>query len=134
MPTMGSLSIGIDLVDILVTPANDSPLMSGDFSDRTILEDAAEQTLSFGVAAGGGETQVLAVTATSDNTGLIPNPAVTYSSADSTVVLAFTPATDGFGTATITVTVEDAGLDGDLTTIADNATTTDIRCGGECSQ
>ena len=64
--------------------------------------------------------QQLSVTAVSDNTGLIPDPTVTYSSADSTGTLKFTPVADQFGTATITVTVEDGGLDNNLATPGDN--------------
>ena len=56
----------------------------------------------------------------SDNTGLIPDPTVTYSSADSTGTLKFTPVADHSGTATITVTVEDGGLDNNLATPGDN--------------
>ena len=36
--------------------------------------------------------------------------------------IAFTPVADQSGTATITVTVEDGGLDGNLSTAGDNAT------------
>ena len=46
--------------------------------------------------------------------------------------MAFTPVADLLGRATITVTVEDAGLDNDLTTTADNATfsrTVDVTVG-----
>jgi hypothetical protein len=53
-------------------------------------------------------------------TGLIPNPVVTYTSADATGSIRFTPVADQSGAATITVTVEDGGLDGDLGTSADN--------------
>ena len=67
-----------------------------------------------GITAGGGETRVLSITATSDNTGLIPDPTVTFDGQSSTGTLKFTPVADQFGTATITVTVEDGGLDNDL--------------------
>jgi hypothetical protein len=53
---------------------------------------------------------------------LIPDPTVAYTSANSTGSIAFTPLSDQSGTATITVTVEDGGLDGDLNTVGDNAT------------
>jgi hypothetical protein len=52
---------------------------------------------------------------------VIPDPAVTYTSANSTGSLSFKPVADASGTATITVTVEDGGLDGDLGTAEDNA-------------
>ena len=75
-----------------------------------------------GITAGGGETQLLSITAVSDNTGLIPDPTVDFDSQSSTGTLKFTPAADQFGTATITVLVEDGGLDNDLGTQEDNGT------------
>jgi Bacterial Ig domain/Dockerin type I domain len=78
-------------------------------SNVTINENAGQQTVNLaGIAAGGGETQVLTVTASSNNTALI-NPTVTYTSPNSTGILTFTPAANSFGTATITVTVTDNG-------------------------
>src|SRR5262249_48685198 len=62
------------------------------------------------------EAQTLTVTASSSNPGLIPNSAVTYSSPNSTGSLAFTPAVNGFGTSTITVTVNDAGASNNIVT------------------
>jgi hypothetical protein len=105
---------------VTVTAVNDEPTLDA-LSDLTISEDAAEQTVSLaGITAGGGETQPLKVTASSSVTGLIPNPVVTYTSADATGSIRFTPVADQSGAATITVTVEDGGLDGDLGTSADN--------------
>ena len=63
---------------------------------------------------------MLSITATSDNTGLIPDPKVDFDGQSSTGTLKFTPVADQFGTATITVTVEDGGLDNDLGTPEDN--------------
>jgi gliding motility-associated-like protein len=93
---------------VTVNAVNDQPTLA-DIADPTAIdEDAGEQTVNLsGISAGGGETQTLTVTATSDNTGLIPNPTVTYSSADVTGSLAYTPVSDQSGTATITVTVDD---------------------------
>ena len=48
------------------------------------------------------------VTASSNNTALI-NPTTHYTSPGSTGTLTFTPATNTFGMATITVTVTEAG-------------------------
>jgi len=61
--------------------------------------------------AGRGESQALQVTATSNNTGLIPTPTVSYTSPNATGSLAYTPVANAFGSAVITVTVRDAGLD-----------------------
>ena len=111
-----------DVFEITVTPVNDAPTLDA-LSGLTIDEDAEQQTVNLaGITAGGGESQPLKVTATSDNTGLIPHPAETYTTAEATGSLKFTPVTDQSGTATITVTVEDGGPDGDLDTPGDNAT------------
>ena len=63
-----------------------------------------------GISGGtAGEVQSLTVTATSNNTGLIPNPTVTYTSPDATGSLSYTPVANQDGTAIITVTVNDNG-------------------------
>src|SRR4029077_4439443 len=99
-------------------PVNDAPTLDAISNPAAINEDAAQQTVNLtGITAGGGESQSLTVTATSNNTGLIPNPTVTYTSPNATGSLAYTPVANQSGTATITVTVRDAGLDG----IAGNA-------------
>ncbi|MFO0428584.1 MAG: GEVED domain-containing protein, partial [Planctomyces sp.] len=54
------------------------------------------------------------------NTLVIPVPTVTYTSPNAIGSLTFTPAANAFGVSTITVTVEDGGLDGNLATVADN--------------
>ena len=121
-PSASSLSTVTDTISIGVTPVNDQPTLDA-ITGATIFEDAAEQVMSLSdISAGGSETQPLRVMATSSNPGLIPNPSVTYTSADSTGSLAFTPVADQHGTATITMTVEDGGLDNDLATVGDNAT------------
>ena len=105
---------------VMVAPINDEPTLDV-MSDININEDDPEQTVNLtGITANGGEVQQLSVTAVSDNTGLIPDPTVTYSSADSTGTLKFTPVADQSGTATITVTVEDGGNDNILATVSDN--------------
>jgi hypothetical protein len=62
------------------------------------------------------------VTASSNNTSLIPSPTVTYTSPNATGSLTYTPEANQNGSAIITVTVRDAGLDGVLNN-ADDATT-----------
>ena len=79
-------------------------------SNLTINENAGQQTVNLtGITTGGDGTQVLSVTASSNNTSLI-NPTVTYTNPESTGTLTFTPAAGSFGTATITVTAEAAGV------------------------
>ncbi len=75
----------------------------------TLSEDAGAQTVNLGGISSGSvnETQTLAVTATSSNPGLIPNPTVSYASPGTTGSLTFTPTANANGSATISVTVND---------------------------
>ena len=101
----GSTSVQflVTVNQINVAPTINTP------SNVTINENAGTQTVNLtGIAAGGGATQVLMVTASSNNSALV-NPSVTYTSPNSTGTLTFTPAANSFGTATITVTVTESG-------------------------
>ena len=116
-PIMGAL-----FYDATRAPENNLPTLDP-IADRTIDEDAAEQTVNLtGITAGGSDEQTLRVTASSNNTGLIPQPSISYNSPNSTGQLWFTPLADQYGSAIITVTVEDAGNDNDLNTSGDNLT------------
>ena len=106
---------------VVVTAVNDPPTLDA-IGDQTITVNSPEQTVNLtGITAGGGESQALIVTSSSSNTSLIPNPTVTYTSADTTGSIAFTPSTNQTGDTTITVNVEDAGFDGSLASGSDNA-------------
>ena len=108
------------VVSLIVETVNDAPTLDA-LTDVNRNEGGGEQTINLtGITAGGGEAQPLLIRAVSNNTGLIPDPTVTYSSPGSTGTLAFTPVGPQSGTATITVTVEDGGLDNDLGTQEDN--------------
>ena len=77
---------------VTVNAVNDAPTLDAIADPAAIDEDAAQQTVNLaGISAGGGESQTLQVTATSNNTGLIPNPTVTYTSPNATGSLAYTP-------------------------------------------
>jgi uncharacterized delta-60 repeat protein len=105
---------------VTVVADNATPTLDA-LTNVTILENAAEQVVALsGITAGGSDVQPLRVTASSSDTALIPNPTVTYSSPNATGSLAFTPTPHKHGAATITVTVEDGGIDGNLTTTDDN--------------
>jgi hypothetical protein len=95
---------------VTVNPVNDPPRINA-LSNITINEDAGVQTVDLsGISSGAtNEVQTLTVTATSSNPGLIPNPIVSYTSPDATGALTFTPVSSVFGSATITVTVNDGG-------------------------
>ncbi len=102
---------------------NNPPELNAIADPNPIDQNADGQTVNLiGINAGGGESQPLAVTATSDNPGLIPDPTVDYASPASTGTLAYTPAAYQSGTAVITVTVTDGGWDGLLETGFDNET------------
>jgi hypothetical protein len=74
-------------------------------SDRTVLEDAATQVVNLsGIGAG---VLPATVTAVSSDTGLIPNPGVSYTSPDVTGSISFRPVADANGSARVTVTVTD---------------------------
>ena len=76
------------VVTVNVTAVNDAPTIDA-IGGRTIGEDAGAQTvLLAGIGTGASnEPQALTVTATSDNTDLIPDPTVTYTSPEATGVL-----------------------------------------------
>ena len=94
--------------NVTVNSVNDAPTLAA-ISNVSLQENATAQTVSLaGITSGAAnESDTLSVTASSSNTGLIPNPTVTYTSPNSTGSLNFTPTTDASGTATITVTVND---------------------------
>ena len=97
---------------INVTAVNDPPTINP-ISDVTVVEDWTRQTVNFnGITIGptneNGQS-ILSITATSSNPSLIPNPTVNYTSANTNGSLTFTPATNSFGVATITVVVKDDG-------------------------
>ncbi|HZJ16051.1 MAG TPA: Ig-like domain-containing protein, partial [Chthoniobacteraceae bacterium] len=104
----GKVNSAAATISITVSAVNDAPTLAS-INGVTINEDAAAQTVNLsGIGTGAAnESQTLAVTATSSNPSLIPNPAVTYTSPNATGSLGFTPAANGNGTATITVMVND---------------------------
>jgi hypothetical protein len=93
---------------ITVNAVNDPPTLDP-LGDVNLFEDAGLQVVSLtGITTGAtNETDALTVTANSSNPSLIPNPTITYGSPNPTGTLQFTPVANGFGSATITVTVND---------------------------
>ena len=105
----GDIDSNVANVDFTITSVNDSPTLNL-LSDLTINEGAGLQTVNLsGITAGGGESQVLTVSASSSNPGLIPNPSVSYASPNTTGSIGFSPVPNANGTATISVQVTDAG-------------------------
>jgi len=103
-------------------PINNPPSLNV-LNDMLINEDSQGQTVGLtGITVGNDGNQSLRVTSVSSNTELLPSPIVTYTSPNTTGSLAFTPVANQKGTATITVTVENGGLDDNLSTVGDNKT------------
>jgi hypothetical protein len=93
-------------------PGANSPTLNP-LVNLTLNEDAVEQTIPLqGISSGLGGiiTALLGVTASSSNPALIPTPTVTYSIPSTTGTLRFTPVANAFGTAKITVTVNNFQL------------------------
>ena len=97
--------------NVVVTPVNQAPTLGVITSPQPILENAGQQTIGLtGITDGPGDSgQNLTVTVTSNNTAVIPVPAVTYTSPSTTGSLTYTPVPFTHGTAMITVTVTDSG-------------------------
>jgi hypothetical protein len=95
---------------VTVNPVNQTPTLNT-LANVTINENTGLQTVNLsGITSGAGnEVQMLAVTASSSNTGLIPTPTVTYTSPNATGSIRFAPVASTYGSATITVTVNDGG-------------------------
>jgi len=94
---------------------NATPTLDSISDPAAIPMNSGQQTVYLtGITAGGSEQQALQVTATSDNTNVIPNPSVSYTSPASTGAIQYTPVSGQSGTAHLTVTVRDAGSDGTL--------------------
>jgi Bacterial Ig domain len=102
---------------VTVSPINQAPTLDA-LANLTINENAGVQTINLaGITSGAvNELQTLTVTATSGNPGVIPSPAVNYSSPNATGSLSFTPIANAQGSAAITVTVNDGGASNNIVT------------------
>ena len=103
--------------NVTVNHMNQSPTLSA-IGNVTINENAGQQIVNLsGITTGAtNEADTLTVTATSSNPALIANPIVGYSSPSGIGTLSFTPAVNGFGTATVTVSVNDGQAQNNLVT------------------
>ncbi|WP_165440551.1 cadherin domain-containing protein [Rubripirellula amarantea] len=94
--------------------------------DVNLVFNSAEETIELvGISPGINETQALRVSAASSDPAVIADPVVVYSDGDSVAQLSLTPQAGQRGIATITVTLEDPGFDGDFATISDNGIRTE---------
>jgi len=100
-----------------VAASNQPPTLNS-LVNLTINEGAGLQTVNLsGISSGAtNEVQTLTVTASSSNPGLIPNPTVNYTTPNATGTITFTPVALAFGSATVTVQVNDGGTGSSLVT------------------
>jgi hypothetical protein len=100
---------------VTVSPVNQPPTLNP-LANLTINENSGVQTVNLsGISSGANnELQTLVVTAISSNPGVIPNPAVNYTSPSATGFLTFAPVTSALGSATLTVTVNDGGTSNNI--------------------
>jgi hypothetical protein len=92
---------------VTVNAINNPPTLDP-INDVSFNENSGPQTVSLtGITAGLNEVQPITVTATSSNPSLVPNPAIAYTSPNTTGTLTLTPQTNAYGTASITVVVSD---------------------------
>ena len=105
---MASNNIVSHSFTVTVNPVNQAPTLDP-LADLILNENADSQTVTLsGITAGPtNENQTLTVEAVSSDPSLIPNPLISYANPDEDGVLTFTPATNTFGQATITVSVND---------------------------
>ena len=94
----------------LNSPSNTQPLMDG-LLDIEMDEDSDEKIVNLsGIGDGDYHSeQSITITATSDDTTLIPHPTVSYTSPETTGSIAFTPVPETHGTVNLTVKVKDSG-------------------------
>lgn len=97
-------------VTVSSAQVNQPPTIDAIADPAAIPENAGAQTINLtGISAGAGQTETITITAASNNTALIPNPTVNYTSPNATGTLSYTPLPGAQGTATITVTVKNSG-------------------------
>ena len=98
------LNIGLRTINL-------PPTITDPDDPAPIDEDAGQQTIVLTGITTGGESETLQVSVISDNPDLI-SPTRTFDSESGTATVRYTPAAEQSGTARVTVTVRDAGIDG----------------------
>lgn len=96
-----------------------SPPTLNALSNYTLCQDAPTTTVTLsGISKGtnGAEVQSVSISASSNNTALIPNPTISYTNPNSTGTLTFKPNAGQSGTAIINVTAYDGGPNNSTTT------------------
>src|SRR5207248_608177 len=98
-------------LSVVVGSVNQPPAIDAISTPAPILENAGQQSIGLtGISPGPDNAgQTVTITASSNNTNVIPNPTVDYTSPQATGTLHYTPNPFTSGTATITVTVTNSG-------------------------
>jgi VCBS repeat-containing protein len=104
----GSLPVS-DIFDLVITPVNDAPTIST-IANQTAFQNTATAPITFTIGDVETAASALTVTATSSNPTLIPNGNIVLGGSGANRTLTITPATNQFGTATITVNVSDGTI------------------------
>ena len=112
---------------VTVNPVNQAPTL-GTLANLNINENAGLQTVSLSSITSGAanELDTLTVTTTSSNPALIPSPTVTYTSPSATGSIRFTPVASAYGSATVTVTVNDGGASNNVVSRAFTVTVNQV--------
>lgn len=91
-------------------PVGSQPPTLDPLSNVTINRNSGLHTVGLsGITAGNSGAQTVTVTASSSDPGLVPAPVVNYSSPGTTGVVSFSPVPEAYGSAVITVTVDNHG-------------------------
>jgi VCBS repeat-containing protein len=110
----GGLESNVDQVTVNITPINDAPTIT-EPSTWTINEDSSDNKFEFTVGDIEDNNADLIVTGASDNTALIPNENISFGGSSSERWIQVTPIDSVTGSAVMTITVSDSGIDGTLT-------------------
>ena len=98
---------GSDTFVLTVSSVNDNPTIS-DVTNKSTPEDTATGPHSITVGDMETAAATLTLSGSSSNTTLVPNANITFGGSGANRTVTVTPATNQFGTATITVTLTDA--------------------------
>ena len=95
-----------DTFVLTVTAVNDPPTIS-DIADQNVSEDTPTGAVACTIGDVESAASSLTVTGSSSDTALVPNVNIVLGGADANRTVTVTPASDQFGSTTITVTVDD---------------------------
>jgi hypothetical protein len=112
----GGKSNNIVSQSFTVTVVSNLPPTLNPIANVTVAKNSASETVVLtGISSGSPtENQVLAISATSSNSRLIPTPTIRYTSPGTNALLTFKPLMNSTGTTIVTVTVNDGSSSNNL--------------------